>query len=149
MNYSIQHFINKFEAIPDELWVEDVYYSPIEVPKTLFGLPIPFTSKTLDRRCAQGHCINDIDNFLTNRNLTDYHTSLKKFKELKALYDLTQDPEDGEQITIALVNNGKHEHSYGTTPKERVVNYLYYLLGKEYERTNVFSEDQYARAKED
>lgn len=148
MNYSLQYFINKFEAIPDELWVEDVYHSPIEVPKTLFGVPIPFTSKTLDRRCAQGHCVNNIDAFLVERTVVDYQSSLRNYRELKALYDLTQDPEDGEQVTIALVNNGQHSDYTQISPKERVISYLYDLLAKEY-AFKYPEEYQYVMLKED
>lgn len=149
MKYTIHHFINKFQAIPEELWVTDVYQFVDTVPRKLFGLNVPFTSKDLDKRCAQGHCIKDMEEFRFNRAI-DFQTALKAEEELMAFYSLTQKEGDNTNITIASVNNGDIAYrKLGPTPKTRVINYLYNLLEQENERSNVLSEHQFAREKED
>lgn len=149
MKYTIHHFINKFQAIPEELWTTDVYQFVYKVPKKLFGFDIPFTSKELDQRCAQGHCIKDMEEFRFNRAIS-FKKALDAEEELKALYLLTQEEGDNTNITIASVNNGDFKYlKLGSTPKTRVINYLYNLLEKENERSNVLSEHEFARKKED
>ena len=149
MKYTIHHFINKFQNIPEELWTKDFYQVVEEVPKQIFGLKIPFTSKELDKRCAQGHCIKNMTEFRVNRSV-NFLGAMSLEPELLALYMFTQKEGDNTNITIASVNNGDIPYrKLGPTPKTRVINYLYNLLEEENERSNVLSEHQFAREKED
>lgn len=150
MKYTIHHFINKFQDIPEELWTTDVYQFVDKVPRKLFGLNIPFTSKELDQRCAQGHCIKDMEEFRYNRMTISFEKAMQEEEELMALYSLTQKEGDNTNITIASVNNGDIAYrKLGPTPKTRVINYLYNLLEQQNERSTVLSEHQFAREKED
>jgi hypothetical protein len=48
-----------------------------------------------------------------------------------------------------LVNNGEHPDYQQASPKARVMGYLYDLLSKEYDKEFPFSEEHYAKFKED
>lgn len=96
MEYTIQYFIDKFEAIPEEKWITGV-------TKDVFG-----------NCCAIGHLGAITSNF-------DFkgHSG-----EVKALLGISGKDEDGLPV-ITNVNDGYLPYkNLGSTPKQRVINYL-------------------------
>jgi len=87
MEYNLDYFINKFEKIPEKLW--------------LCG---QFSDEYGEQRCALGHC--------------GFRVGKEKTLEGDSLLNLTN-------LNIAKVNDGYENYlHYGSTPKQRVVNYL-------------------------
>lgn len=92
--YTLEYFIKKFEAIPEEKWT---------------------TGEFVDRdgcMCAYGHC---------GRTQSNNGT-----KESDALAELILKLDEVMPRHLANVNDGMFgtESQYGSTPKQRVVNYL-------------------------
>lgn len=78
--FTVKHFINKFEAIPEDKWNMYDYYDP--------------TDKSI--RCALGHCGQYSDNFRTV--YTDESIALKKL--LPNIIDINEgDVENFQQPT--------------------------------------------------
>jgi hypothetical protein len=151
MNYDLNYFINFFSEIPENRWTEHTFFSQGLDNKKFLGFKIPNSYKVINTCCAQGHCIDEKDrsDFLCKLTLEPFKSVSRNYPKLRALLDITHDPEYGEQTTIALVNNGDHPNYNQATPKHRVLAYLYDLLSKEYDEKYPFSEEQYAKFKED
>ena len=151
MKQQILHYINKFSEIPDEQWLVDRFYENRNTNYKLLGVQIPFIKKEITVCCAQGHCVDKrkLTEFCSDVAFLGYHRAIKLYPEVSELYNITQSPEDGQQVTIGLVNNGAHPDYQQATPKARVIAYLYDLLSKEYDKEFPFSEEHYAKFKED
>jgi hypothetical protein len=148
---TINNFINKFSEIPEEKWTTDHFFSESKKNKKVLGIKVPFLKETFFKCCAQGHCITEDEmfDFLFDLHHFGYRAIISDYPELQQLYIITQDPEDKENITIASVNNGNNPKYTQETAKERVLAFLYDLLAEENEKTNVNSEEQFTKQKQD
>lgn len=111
INYNLDYFINKFELIPHDRWIEG-HLLDIE-----------------GRRCALGHTLGDFPFrsrlCLETLALTDIFKNLGNLGRV-----LTW--KSGWEIVVN-VNNGQHPHFQQNNPKDRILAALYAL--KEYEET--------------
>lgn len=150
--YDLNYFINFFSEIPENKWTEDTFFGNGLENKRFLGFKLPGSYKMITTCCAQGHCIDekDQDEFLHEVAMSDSIFAVSRsYPKLNALLNLTQDPEDGQRITIAIVNNGDNPNYQQETPKQRVVAFLYDLLAKEYDKKYITSEEQFSNKREE
>lgn len=95
MEYTVDYFIKKFQAIPEELWC------------------IEERNNRLGQRCAHGHCSDAGGYGLTEEELG-----------LKAIAIANPDIMDGAE-GFAYINNGIHPRYQQRTPKQRTLAALY------------------------
>jgi hypothetical protein len=133
MNQQLEYFIKKFNEIPDEKWMINQFYREKRQSLKLLGLTIPLLKLNKTRCCAQGHCVEKgkLREFASDIAFYGYHKGVLRYPEVFELYRITQSPEDGDKITIGLVNNGDHPKYNQPTPKARVIAYLNDLLLKQ------------------
>jgi hypothetical protein len=92
--YTLEYFIEKLSAIPEEEWTTKTYNDG-------------------EKCCALGHCGAVMSCYDTEES-----SALKRISVINC-------KEENNWLTIPDVNDGKkHSEQYGTTPTERVVNYL-------------------------
>lgn len=101
--YTIDYFIDKFQNIPENKWCIDRY------------------ENSSGQKCAQGHCVNDIQDL----------------SEVIALIDLFGIDKCGA-VNIALINNGKDPRYQQDHPKQRVLAALYDLKMKQNSTRTVY-----------
>lgn len=95
MKYTVDHFIEKFKAIPADKWTWQ-----------------EFTGNN-ESHCALGHC------GVTGQTESLYE-EISSFPEAKALYTLVED----HGMDIMAVNDGEESGYQQLTPKERVMQCL-------------------------
>lgn len=105
VNYDVDYFIRKFEAIPEDMWlIRSLGH---------YGGP----------RCALGHCIGQESPF-----------SFKKDSESVSLTIVFQDERIRYLLknnrSIASINNGEHPNYQQSTPKQRILAALYDIKAK-------------------
>jgi len=98
MNYDVDYFINKFEAIPEDLWCIDVLFDG-------YG-----------RACAYGHC-DDAESEVFEQ--LDYEFGYLINKGTFLLNRRRQD------TIFADINNGCYSNYQQPTPKQRILAALY------------------------
>ena len=140
-DYTIDYFIKKFEAIPEQDWCIDEYSkTKIEIKnaqKTFLGMKYNGTVKVPKTNfCAQGHCMGGIDNirFISGQKKKfSIFDIAKSYPELNALINLFgQRREEGKNmVVVALINNGEDKDYQQPTAKQRVLKALYDLKEKE------------------
>lgn len=112
MEYTIDFFIKKFEAIPDANWTTGVY-------KDFCG-----------NKCAIGHCLSDNAIYKAyNNNRGRYKPTAQEseteFKQAKCLGLLFNDVA-GKGVDIVYgINNGYDSRYRQSTPKKRILAALY------------------------
>jgi hypothetical protein len=89
--YDVQYYIDKFEAIPEELWNADGSYVNKDNPEC---------------KCALGHCGADIRNTNTD--------------EIRALAGLFR-YEGIDLVDITGINDGTNPEYQQSTPKQRIL----------------------------
>ena len=94
MKYTLEYFISKFEAIPENLWTVGTF----EDDKGC--------------KCAYGHCGFSDKEIISS---TPESTALRVFDE---------DTRSPENSIILVNDDLTNARGFGLTPKERVVNYL-------------------------
>lgn len=107
MKYTVDYFINKFEAIPEERWTE-CYFSD--------------GSKC----CANGHCGIRSSNQSTEEALT-LREVFKNLFVTVASGEKFWEPayQDGFSLVAANVNDGRTAQYQQPTPKQRILAALY------------------------
>lgn len=112
--YNVDYFINKFSAIPEELWSR---YQFIEQ----------------ERRCANGHCgVRHISSMAINE--TDESRALQQLFSILKITDLTENNMavmDGGysgnrmpptySLKAAVINRGESNEYQQPTPKQRIL----------------------------
>ncbi len=91
--YTVDHFIAKFEAIPDTLWTTVLYTSS--------GDPA--------RHCALGHC-----------GIVCGSEQTEEAAALRALFTAAAAPGD-DSFNVVLVNDCAHRRYQQPTPKARIL----------------------------
>ncbi len=105
MNYDVDYFLKKFEAIPEGLWYTGSFSDPNDATKC----------------CAMGHCTDEIVENLTGLNFMNRNT------ERMSLYKLGKNlisihPTGSEcDVIIPHINDGKSTIYNQDTPKKRVL----------------------------
>lgn len=117
MEYTVDYFIKKFEAIPDNKFISGKFV----IKKYFLG----FCYDT--KKCAAGHCIKD-----TSIKKGEFPIIKNDEKELIALYKVfgvtkIENSTDfwTAQGIIAKINNGIDARYQQPTPKERILAALY------------------------
>lgn len=98
--YTKEYFIAKFEAIPDERWIENA-----------------FADDTMKCRCALGHCGDD--GWWRGSRVFDEVD--KEVSELCGLLNQSRDNPEGFMSTVEAINNGLDTRYPQPTPKARIL----------------------------
>lgn len=109
MEYNVEYFIAKFEAIPENKWCVGALQDH-------------------DRCCAQGHCGVTRENHLVRYNRASESYALIHIMG-GFVYDGT--------INAALINNGCAPKYQQETPKQRILAALYDIRDKELSEANL------------
>jgi len=110
--YTVDYFINKFEAIPEKDWIVGIFMDHH------------------GRCCAQGHCIFNRGYYDPMEVIIQRATPTSEVYSLISLFGFRKVGID-EHIIIALINNGDDPRYQQPTPKQRVLAALYDLKAKE------------------
>jgi hypothetical protein len=111
MEYTVDYFIEKFEAIPESMWANGIggYFSDANSPK-----------------CALGHLNNNNDKSMS------YHGMCKEARSLCNLFskavveiDFNSDCVPGSERLVWGVNDGYGRGYKQPTPKQRILAALY------------------------
>lgn len=106
MNYSVDHFINKFEKIPEDGWYVGEFSN---IDKTKF--------------CALGHC--------GYKECAAKNDEGRGLEELFNQIHITS-TDSGFHFSIPIVNDGFAEEYQQPTPKQRILAALYDIRNKEF-----------------
>lgn len=109
-DYSVDHFLTKFSAIPDELWIEREYVD-LENPA---------------RRCAIGHCYPAT---ATRREVWDTALGEGEPDEVRALREVLDVTIQAQRPTVEHINNGFAGNH--PTPKARMLSALHDAKAKQ------------------
>lgn len=101
--YTIDYFINKFEAIPEELFFEGRFIEG-------------------DKKCSAGHCGTNDENFHNNELPLETHALISLLKPFKVECDYYR---SDLMKTIAAINDGTNPNYQQPTPKQRILAALY------------------------
>ena len=114
MQYTVDFFINKFEAIPENKWCSGIFFGYT----SFWGI----IKKPNGQRCAQGHCMELVK---LRRNSADIKS--RSLEETEALRKIFSDALGFDKVhyTVALVNNGEDKRYQQPTPKQRILAALY------------------------
>lgn len=105
MNYNVDFFINKFEAIPEDRWC------------------VHTVTDEYGRHCAWGHLESYLgDSFL----LSSDYPMIKSFTSLFKKYGLNKNGDPGN------INNGRDKRYQQPTPKQRILAALYDIKKSKY-----------------
>lgn len=121
--YTVDYFINKFEAIPEDRWVEN-QLEQIIIPARKF-LKITIKKAKL-AHCANGHCgvTRENNSVLFPLDKTQESIGLYKVFGVLNLTDRWNDTiEDNEEYSnkAAMINNGATREYQQSTPKQRIL----------------------------
>lgn len=116
MNYDVNYFIKKFEAIPEKLWCIKKFKKV-----SLFSI----------KSCAQGHCMTTefADKF--KREMVSYPSDVKLNPEWWGLVTLFGGVDNNCNLIVAVVNNGVDGRYQQPTPKQRILAALYDIRDKQ------------------
>lgn len=103
--YTIDYFINKFEAIPENKWCTNTFDNGVS-------------------KCALGHCMD--------RNHTNFSISQKLYgtiygEEFAAIVKLFEKEGENGNFTIAHINDGSYNKYKQSSPKQRILAALHDL----------------------
>lgn len=104
--FTVDYFIQKFSAIPDELW----------------GCG---RCENGGRRCALGHCGTD-----TLRVWKDYNAEIQALGNLMQPLEAPEDAGNSPDVTVHLINDGQHKAYQQDTPKARILAALEQIKAK-------------------
>jgi len=109
MDYNIDYFIKKFEAIPEKMW--------ITLNRGALGTP----------RCALGHCYNGVNGHAEEEALSKLfiENGLTYIEGLNYESDKKYYIRPGKGPAVALINNGMIHEYQQPTPKQRILAALY------------------------
>lgn len=105
MEYNVDYFIKKSEAIPEDRWAVGHFVAG-------------------DASCAQGHCGVRIDQW-DNAAQERYFKNIDMFPEAASLIRLFQPNYYDTGVVVAKINNGAHPDYRQPTPKQRILAALY------------------------
>lgn len=103
MKYTVDYFIKKFEAIPEEMWISGIFFQN-------------------GKSCANDHCGMRL-NLLEQEIITTEAQGLQKV--FSALPINVTDPSYGYSEKAVHVNNGWSNEYKQPTPKQRILAALY------------------------
>lgn len=110
--YTVDFFINKFSAIPEERWTTRKYISIIG---------------SVEKRCAQGLCIQHgrfddlpFKEVATNTVYEEWKSLIELFGGVATIYRF-------DNHIVAGINNGEDYRYQQPTPKQRIMAALYDL----------------------
>lgn len=116
MEYTVEFFIAKFEAIPENNWCEH------------------YLEDDDDKHCAQGHCGVSTDNIIET---WEGYTDNEEFFALARLFPDKSKRYEYSGYIIADINNGDDVRYHQPTPKQRILAALYDIRDKELSEANL------------
>lgn len=122
MKYDVTYFINKFEAIPENLWCMNDFQRG-------------------DAMCANGHC-GLYDEF----TVTDESEALKQLFSMLPLHYygngyIIEEVPAKYSVNAAFVNDGRTEEYRQPTPKQRILAALYDIKKMQFDTDTKYAKD--------